>query len=404
MLTMLSWLLAAPVLVALGMFSLELIFGLARQPPPLLLSGHPRIAVLVPAHDEAGGIAETVRVLVDVCPATSRVVVVADNCTDETAQLAKEAGADVYQRNDPVHRGKGYALAFGRDRLAELDHEVRPDVVIVIDADCRLAPGSASTLAGAALYWGAPVQARNLQAAQPDAPPLTQISNFAMLVKNLVRARGLQRLAGGILLFGPGMAFPWQLFAQAELATADTVEDLRLGIDLSRRGHRIRLVEAAEVSSAAPAADASSAQRRRWEHGFLRIAARHAVPLIGQGLAAHSRHLLALGCDLIVPPLSLLMIVAFSILAACGAFALLGSTLAPIVTLGVTLICALALVFLVWAREGRDILSGKTLLRAPAYVMWKVPIYVGILRSSQGEWNRTRRIPLTAKKPEHRGD
>src|SRR3546814_20308483 len=75
------------------------------------------LAILVPAHDEADSIAPTVAALAAAAPG-ARILVVADNCGDATAALAREAGADVIERRDLSKRGKGFALAFGRDYLA----------------------------------------------------------------------------------------------------------------------------------------------------------------------------------------------------------------------------------------------------------------------------------------------
>src|SRR3546814_77955 len=157
--------------------------------------------------DLAAGIAATVEALSAVAPG-AQILVVADNCDDATAAEARKAGADVVERHDPDRRGKGFALAFGREELAGSP----PDVVIVVDADCRLGDGSAERLAARAMVGGRAVQAANLLTAGKDASPLVAVSNFAMLVKNIIRARGLVRLGGGALLFGTGMAFSWSLF------------------------------------------------------------------------------------------------------------------------------------------------------------------------------------------------
>src|SRR3546814_5535943 len=126
----------------------------------------------------------------------------------------------------------------------------------------------ASDLASAAVATGAPVQAANLLVAPPGVSPLVSISNFAMLIKNLVRARGLSRLGGGALLFGTGMAFPWKLFSTMPLATANMVEDLELGIALAHTGVSVRFDDMALVTSPAANLANSRGQRSRWEHGF----------------------------------------------------------------------------------------------------------------------------------------
>src|SRR5689334_10659599 len=63
-------------------------------------------AVVIPAHDEADRIAGAVARIKEQIPEDTPVIVVADNCTDETARNAETAGAIVWQRNDPERRGK----------------------------------------------------------------------------------------------------------------------------------------------------------------------------------------------------------------------------------------------------------------------------------------------------------
>src|SRR4051812_47079453 len=73
----------------------------------------PRIAVVVPAHNEEAIIARTVGSILAQLPPNGRVLVVADNCTDGTAQIAARAGAEITLRRDTNRIGKGYALDHG---------------------------------------------------------------------------------------------------------------------------------------------------------------------------------------------------------------------------------------------------------------------------------------------------
>ena len=143
----LAWLLALPPLFALTYFTFEVLVGLKPLPPLQEETTAPRIAVLIPAHNEASGIAATIARVRRGAPEDTRILVVADNCSDETASRAREAGADVAERNDASCRGKGYALAFGRERLSANP----PEVVVVLDADCVFASGGLAPLASAAV-------------------------------------------------------------------------------------------------------------------------------------------------------------------------------------------------------------------------------------------------------------
>lgn len=372
----------------LAVLSMELVAGLLpgrRDDEP---GGAVTCAVLIPAHDEAAGIVAALTALREVMPEGTRVLVVADNCTDETAALARGCGVAVAERHDAALRGKGYALAFGRERLA-VDRP--PEVVIVLDADCRLAPGSLEALCRSARQRQAPAQAVNLIAPDLSAPPMVQISSFAMVVKNLFRSRGMQRMGGAALLTGTGMAIPWRLFAAAELATGSIVEDLSLGIEMTRAGHAPGLVETAQVRSAPASLDVALQQRRRWEHGFLDTLRRRALPVLANGVARGSRAETLLGLHLMVPPLALLLVLAATALAACLLSTLAGGSIVPAVVLGALLALALGLVAAAWLLGGRAFLNRSALLRAPLYILWKIPIYLGFLRKPEATWTRTPR-------------
>lgn len=386
MIDLLAWVLATPFLLLLAYLLVELTAGLARLAPRDPDTPPAHMVLLIPAHDEAASIAETVRGLAAASP-TAHILVVADNCSDNTAERARAAGAEAIDRNDRERRGKGFALAFGRDHLAGAP----PDAVIVVDADCRMDAGSAERLAAAALISGAPVQASNLLASPPGVSPLVSISNFAMLVKNVVRARGLLRIGGGALLFGTGMAFPWPLFARLPLASANAVEDLELGLRLAREGIKVGFDDGARVTSPAASLASSRGQRSRWEHGFLDTARRQAGPLLGAARRRRSRHLAALGAHLLVPPLALLLLAAALDLALVTGLALSGADSRPAMLLLVLLALVALALLAAWWREARALLPARDLLRAPLYLLWKLPVYLAFFTRRQTGWNRTGR-------------
>lgn len=390
-LSVISWIIAILVCVPLAVFAYELLAGLWPSRGGGTADQEYDTVILIPAHDEAGGIAATLAPLCDGSHGDLRVVVIADNCTDNTAELARLAGAEVIERHDKDRRGKGYALAFGRDHLAA--QAKQPDAVIVLDADCRLGDGSIEALADAAVRRNAPAQAVNLIDGDLTASPMVQVGSLAMVVKNLYRSRGMQRLGGAALLTGTGMAFPWPLFAKADLATGSIVEDLALGIELTQGGHPPRLVGQANVRSAPADMQDALAQRTRWEHGFLQTLKSHALPTLAGGLKRASLSEMLLGLHLMVPPLALLLILAGLVLAALFVLAFFGASVLPAVILGGLLLLVLALVFIAWLAGGRAHLSGGALLRIPFYLLWKIPLYLGFLRKPEASWKRTPRRP-----------
>jgi len=386
-----GWALAGIVSVPCLVLSTEVVLGLAGGADPIPPAATARLAVIVPAHDEAAVIEPSLRALRAAVPAQTRILVVADNCTDDTAALARRCGAEVIERSDAARRGKGYALAFARDRLAAGSAADRPEVVMVLDADCRVAPGSLERLAGACLATGRPAQARNLLGPPDGASPMVQISCFAFALKNLVRARGLQRLGGAITLMGTGMAFPWPLFAGLPLASGHLAEDMELGVDLIRRGQGARLVPAAAVTSP-PAAHADTLeQRKRWEHGFLSVALRQAVPLLAEGAVKGRRDLAALGLDLLVPPLALMGAVVLGGCMALAVACMAGASALPLAVLGASGGLAALAILAAWVAHGRALLRPAALLRMPLYMAWKLPLYLRFLTRRETRWVRTRR-------------
>src|SRR3954468_13749647 len=110
-LDILFYALAASLLVPLAVLPVEGLAALLPRRRAAAADGpRPRCAVLVPAHDEEAGIARTLGDLLPQLGPGDRLVVVADNCADGTAAVARGAGAEVLERTDPDHRGKGYAL------------------------------------------------------------------------------------------------------------------------------------------------------------------------------------------------------------------------------------------------------------------------------------------------------
>lgn len=349
----------------------------------------PTIAVLVPAHNEAGGIGATIADLDSQLTADDRLLVVADNCTDETATVARVAGAEVVERSDPQRRGKGYALRYG---LQALGAEPR-DVVVIVDADCQIEPGALDRVARVAVAVDAPVQARYYLDPPANSDALTAISALACLIKNVVRPLGLHRLGLPCQLNGSGMAFPWHVIQRTPISTEAMAEDLELGLALARAGRPAHYCPEAVVRSDLPARrSAAMSQRRRWEHGYLAALLRDVPRLWWAAIAHRNPRLMALALDLSVPPLSLLLLLWAVALAGASAAAALGAvTWWPVMLLAAAGAMVLFATALAWLRFGREITSVGTILIAPLYVLGKVPIYLTFLTRRQRAWVRTER-------------
>ncbi len=354
------------------------------------IGSRPRIAVLIPAHDESAVIKRTLEsIMPQLCP-FDRVVVVADNCSDDTAAVARAEGAEAIVRTNTIERGKGFALDFGVKHLASDP----PRIVILVDADVTLRPGGLEQLARQARISERPAQGIYILREAPSADGRDVVSHLAFVVRNHVRPLGLARIGGPCPLFGAGMAFPWDLIKNAPLASGNIVEDMALGLDLARQGRAAMLCPESFIDGTLPKAhDAASKQRRRWEHGHLRTIFYQVPQVFLSGIARLHARTLMLALDMSVPPLSLLV---FLTLLATFACMLLAATTPinhwPAIVLAAGMLGLLLSLVIAWKRFSTHDSSLRPLLSAPSYMFRKLPMYFAFFtRRGEKSWNRTDR-------------
>jgi cellulose synthase/poly-beta-1,6-N-acetylglucosamine synthase-like glycosyltransferase len=357
--------------------------------PPGRVNCGQRVAVLVPAHNESRNVLPTIACLLPQMRAGDRLVVVADNCSDDTAQLARDAGATVIERHNAELRGKGYALAFGVDSL----RADPPDVVMVVDADCTVTVDAVERISSYCLQTRCPVQMLNLMQAGPDSSVRLRILEFAFVIKNMVRPLGSQRLGGACHLTGTGMALPWALIATAQLATGHIVEDMKLGVDMAIIGHPAQFYPDAKTSSTFPDdSKAARVQKSRWEHGQLSTQIEELPRVTWAALRSGRAALYVLALDLLIPPLALYALVLGAALVLACAGGLLWPLLVPAATvLGIATLAFIGSVGLAWLRYGRHLLSTRELLAIPLYALWKIPVYLAYAMRRPSGWVRTKR-------------
>ncbi len=377
------------------LFSLQVLLSLPLFGKPKQLAENtsyvnhrPSIAILIPAHNESVNILPTLENVAKQLRAGDRLLVVADNCTDDTAMQARSAGAEVIERHDSQYKGKGYALDYGVHHL----EYAPPEVLIIIDADCIVHGDTLEVLSKECMAGQRPVQAMYLMHSPPGAGLKTKVAEFAWAVKNLARPLAYHKLGLPCQLMGTGMAFPWALIQSAELASGHIVEDLKLGLDFAAAGSPPLLSPTSLVTSVFPAnAEGVQSQRTRWEHGHLGMILSDGPKYLLQSLRERNIHLLALVLDMAVPPLALLTLLV-SLLVGLGLVAIwLTSALYPWLFAVINLLLLAVAVLLAWLFYGRHILSFRHLAFAPLYALAKVPLYLKFLFKRQVDWVRSKR-------------
>jgi len=348
----------------------------------------PRIGVLIPAHNEEQVIASAISCVLNQLVDGDQLLVVADNCTDNTVGIASNSNVHVIERFDERYTGKGYALDAG---VREFEKDP-PEVLIIIDADCKMTEGSIESLAKKAMCLQRPTQAVYLIRSEAKSPSNYEIfGQFAWIVKNLVRSLGLNRLGLPCMLTGSGMAFPWPVIRDADLACGHIAEDLKLGLDMILDCKPPVLCLDAVVTSFFPAENYEQEyQRRRWEHGYLDIGFRYVPRLWFHGIRHFRFQLIAISFDLMVPPLALLCLLLLLGLAVTGTGFVFNYKL-PFFLLSAASVTFFLTLMLVRHKFAKEVISISQLLKFPLYVFMKLPLYWGFLFDRETEWRDARR-------------
>ncbi|PLX41564.1 MAG: glycosyltransferase [Deltaproteobacteria bacterium] len=317
MLTLLLYLVGGILTISLGaatfyylFFSIVAYLLPNRRIIPGELNPSTKFAIIIPAHDEEETISPVLASLteLDYPEALYSLYVIADNCSDDTARLARLGGAEVLERTDDEHRGKGYALSWAIPRVLNAD----VDAVLVLDADCTPSVG-ALRVADAAFHGGCHVLQLDNRAANPDDSP----ASFAVAVGNAIENdlfyAPKARLGLNAFLRGTGMVIHRDVLERHPWNAHSVAEDVEYSVGLISGGEAIRFTNEASVSSPFPVdLDQLRTQRERWAGGNIGLGKRMAFKLVFEGLKKRRPELLDAGATMLLlsRPLALLLALA----------------------------------------------------------------------------------------------
>jgi glycosyltransferase involved in cell wall biosynthesis len=360
-----------------------------RPSPPEASPPTRRFRFVVPAHNESNGIADTVASLlsVDYPRELFEVVVVADNCTDDTAERARAAGATVMERNDLEKRGKGYALDHA---FSATPPEV--DAVVVIDADTLVSPNLLHAFA-ARRERGAVAMQADYAVRNPNAGWRTRLVAVAFGAFHIVRSRARERLELSCGLRGNGMCFAVSLLGEVPHRAYSVVEDVEYGLRLGEAGHRVWYTDEAHVyGEMVTTSAAANTQRRRWEEGRKALVRENAWRLLRKGLQKPDRVLLDLAVDLLIPPLSTVVVgLGAGLTAGVGVVVGLGAPGVAASAFATGLGAVGAYVLRGWSVSGTGARGLADLGLSPFYVAWKLALRFKKPPRATSEWVRTQR-------------
>jgi cellulose synthase/poly-beta-1,6-N-acetylglucosamine synthase-like glycosyltransferase len=350
-----------------------------------------RFALLIPAHNEEVLLGATLASLAEQAYPRDRyqVIVIADNCTDRTAEVARSAlGVWVYERNDTSNRGKGQALRWGFERLQANGHVF--DAYVIVDADSHVAPNTLMHLAREIAAGAQAMQILNT-VLNGDEAPWAAVRWLALTLKNHVRPSGRTAIGGSAPLLGNGMCFTHALLQRYPWRASALVEDAEYYLTLVQAGERVRYVPEASVRSHMPTTFGQMrTQDVRWEVGppkhHLRRVRWH---LLREGLRERDIVRLEALASSLTPTLSMLAAAtAATTLAAVLLHSALALALGAALLLGLLFYVSSAVLF---ERPPRTL--WRALLYMPGFVLWKLWVVVVLSRSKKhtSAWIRTSR-------------
>lgn len=367
----------------------------ASQQTPLPATGPThRFALLVPAHDEEKllpALLENIRQL-DYPRQLFTLYVVADNCTDQTAALARAAGVVAYERFDRLNIGKGYALQWLLARLQEDGAQF--DAAVILDADSVISSNFLQVM-DAKLASGERVIQAHYAVLDPERSWVMSLRAAALALVHYARPLGRLALGGSVGLKGNGMVFHREILA-AHQWSASVTEDIEYHMSLVLAGERVAFAPDATVWAEMPGTlRGAHSQNVRWEQGRVQLATTYIPKLLRAIFASPIQRnrparyvLLDSIMEHLIPPFSVVTggTVLYLLLT------LIWGTPALVLLAGCLLLGQLVYILagLILART--PISTYRALLYAPFFILWKVWLLVRVLgRSEQQGWVRTAR-------------
>lgn len=262
-----------------------------------------KIAVVIPAHNESLLIAESVKFVYEqnYPKELFQVFVIADNCSDDTAEKARQAGAQVFERYE--NPGKGQALNFAFTQLLKNDWQA----FLVIDADCSL-QGEALKALNCEIIAGEKTLQLLDGVLNPNENNRTRSMQMGMASFNGFRPRGKNALGVSCGLFGNGFCLERSVLTKIPYLAHSIVEDLEYHILLLKNGYQMKLVDDGFAAAQAPIKNEdSSVQRTRWEVGKVLMIRQYSSELFKNALLGKGWAWQAIS-EVMMPPSSLIVL------------------------------------------------------------------------------------------------
>lgn len=347
-----------------------------------------RIALVMPAHNEELQIAACVKHALEADYPRDRfdVFVIADNCNDATAEVARRAGAAAFERHDSQLRGKGQAIDWflrtQRDLLAKYD------AIALVDADTQVDRRFLAEVSASLSHPEVTVVQGWHGVSNPEANWRAALTHAGFTLINGLRPAGRSHWGGTADLKGNGMAFRRDILFRYGWPAHSIVEDIEFSTRLLLDGTLVHYnPDAVTISEMPTTRRQAEPQRRRWESGRW-ATVKLFVPMLLAAFAKHRRwRYLDAALEFLVPPLSLFVLIqAVLLIVALWVRPVWAWPMAACIAITATYVFS----GLYQYRAPRSVWLG--LFAVPLFLLWKIPFYVRLTFSRGPQsWERTQR-------------
>jgi 1,2-diacylglycerol 3-beta-glucosyltransferase len=373
---------------------LSILAACAKSIKPNTSLSYKRFAIVVPAHNEEVSLSKTVQSLLEIeYPKTHYdIIVVADNCTDSTVEIAKTSGAKVFERTNAQQRGKGYALRWCFDII--LGPEFSYDAVAIVDADSVVSKNFLSVINQYIHNGSGAIQVSDMVEPKPGNWS-SEITRLGFTLYNHVRPLGRKVINCSAGVRGNGMCFSVKTLREIPWDTYSLNEDLEYGLILLLNGVQVDFAPETFVIATMPTQPQHAvSQRSRWERGRFPVIRKYSVKLLTASVTKLSYIIFDALIELVTP--AFVNLFGFTLLMFCVSgllfFTGVDASMLFLILWGMIVLLGLMHVFIGLYAVGVDRLLLKAFFYVPKYVLWKLMVYVKIFhRQNQNEWVRTTR-------------
>ena len=350
-------------------------------------------AMVVCAHNEAAVIAPLVDNLrkLNYNSDLYDIFVVADNCQDDTAEVARKAGAIVHERFHDTKKGKGYAMDWMFDRLFKMERHY--DAVCVFDADNLVHPNFLKEM-NSRLCNGEKLIQGYLDSKNPTDTWVSGVFSISFWIVNHVWHLAKYNMGLSACLGGTGMCIDTDILKRYGWGATCLTEDMEFTMKAMMENIPTTWAHDAIIYDEKPLTFmAAWNQRMRWAQGHFDVANRYIIPMFKK--AIRERDIVVLDCTVNLIQPYFLMISTFFVL--CSSvyeyYPFYTNIIYSIIPMQVWTIIGIGQyifpVACLWKIRA-SFMSWVYLLFYPIFVYTWVPITViGFFRRHEHEWNHT---------------